>query len=153
MEYNSKLPANSGYYTVGNRAFSTLRQAEVYCQDNDFNPNEMIQMNSEVATSVSTTDIPAYEYSLYQLHKILKANKEELQAITAEYDRLQKVAAGIRSTEQFSASVCLSIQQNRMLEKSAEISGLQKAINVIERLTEDSYKVHTAASRQVYKVA
>ena len=120
MEYNTKLPKNNKGYLVGNRCFETLREAEIYCDENDFDPNEMIQHD---------------KYEAHRISNILYDSMDDLSnSILAMFKTVRSEILEISKLKEENEGKCWlqrGYYEGRMRELVGELEGLSKAYKAI----------------------
>lgn len=125
MKYNRALPKNSTGYIVGNRTFATLRDAENYCNDNDFDVNEFIKIDLIESKEISKVNLTTCEVLLDTIQKQYDKMSTKVDLLAAKLQSLQN------NEHSFMQSIDIELTKGYLMEANAERSGLNVAMSII----------------------
>ena len=124
MRYNTKLPKNSKGYTVGNRVFSTLHQAEVHCEQCDLDPNESIDHNPEESRRIAMGNYNACEVIIEKL-------QGQYNALTVNIDRLSSDIDKLRANPTRMSQMTLELTMDSLRDVAGLRGGIGDALKTI----------------------
>jgi len=131
MQYNTKLPKNSKGYTVGSRVFPTLHQAEIYCEQCDFDPNECIEYDVEKSR---TTAIGNYN----TCEVIIENLEAQYNALTIQMDKLSKDIDELRAKPTRMTQFSIDSTTDSLRDLAGTRGGIGDALRMVRCFKMDS---------------
>ena len=131
MKYNTKLPKNSKGYTVGNRVFATLRQAEIHCDGTGLDPNDVIEHNPAESRRIAMENYNACEVIIEKL-------QGQYDALTTNIDRLSSDLDNIKANPTRMSQMDVELTMSSLRDVAGLRGGVGDALKIVRRFKMES---------------